>query len=214
MGGSIHDDAARSFAIGFYGALGANESVEAAYQHGGAAINLAGLFAIERPKLRVRPGVVAAQLVPAAAIQPERVELPCPYPGMRPYSADDAAHFHGRSTQIEDLLFRLGRGEREIYVIGPAGSGKSSVVAAGLLPHLARGVSGLGSFVVRTMRPGEHPMLQLRNVLEATDGELETLGNAIAALLAHRAASASVLIVIDQLERPVAPDRPSPAHRG
>jgi hypothetical protein len=50
MGGSIHDDAARSFAIGFHGALGENESVEAAYLHGCAAINLAGLSDIERPQ--------------------------------------------------------------------------------------------------------------------------------------------------------------------
>jgi hypothetical protein len=200
MGGSIHDDAARSFAIGFYGALGENESVEAACRHGGAAINLTGLSDIERPQLRVRTGVDAAELVPAAAVRQELVELPCPYPGMRPYSADDAAHFHGRSTEIEDLLVRLDNDEREIYVIGPAGSGKSSVVTAGLLPRLARGEPRLGSFVVRTMRPGEHPTQTLQKVLEASDGELGTLGNAIAALLAHRAAGASVLIVIDQLE--------------
>ncbi len=108
MGGSIHDDAARSFAIGFYGALGENESVDAAFRHGGAAINLTGLSDIERPQLKVRTGIDAAQLVPPAAVRQELVELPCPYPGMRPYSADDAAYFHGRSTEIEDLLFRLG----------------------------------------------------------------------------------------------------------
>ena len=121
-------------------------------------------------------------------------------PGMRPYSADDAAHFHGRSTEIEELLVRLDNDEREIYVIGPAGSGKSSLVTAGLLPRLARGEPRLGSFVVRTMRPGEHPTQILRKVLDDPDGELGTLGNAIAALLAHRAAGASVLLVIDQLE--------------
>ncbi len=197
MGGSIRDDAARSFASGFYGALGENESVEAAYRHGCAAINLTGLSDIERPQLNVRTGVDATQPFPPEAVQPERVELRCPYPGMRPYSADDAAHFHGRSTEIEDLLFRLRRGEREIYVIGPAGSGKSSMVAAGLLPRLARGAP---RFVVCAMRPGEHPTLHLREALEASDGELGTPGNAIAALLAHRAAGASVLIVIDQLE--------------
>lgn len=200
MGGSIHDDAARSFAIGFYGALGENESVEAAWRHGCAAINLTGLSDIERPQFNVRTGVDAAQLVPAAAPRQELIELRCPYPGMRPYSADDAAHFHGRSTEIEELLYRLRKGEREIYVVGPAGSGKSSLVAAGLLPRLARGEPRLGSFVVRVMRPREHPTLHLRQALEASDGEPGTLGNAIAASLAHRAAGTSMLIVIDQLE--------------
>jgi len=182
MGGSIHDDAARNFAIGFYGALGENEPVDAAVRHGGAATNLTGLSDLERPQLKVRTGVDAAQLVPPDGRQ-ELIELPCPYPGMRPYSADDAARFHGRNTEIEELLFRLGKREREIYVIGPAGTGKSSLVAAGLLPRLARGEPRLGSFVVRTMRPGEHPRLRLREILEASDGELGTLGNAITALL-------------------------------
>jgi hypothetical protein len=199
MGESIHDDAARSFAIGFYGALGENQSVKEAYRHGRAAINLSDLSGIELPQLAVRT-IDAAQLVPAEAVQPERVELPCPYPGMRPYSPNDAAHFHGRSAEIEELIALLRHGAREIYVIGPAGSGKSSVVAAGLLPRLARGVSVLGSFVVRTMRPSEHPTLRVREVLEASDGEFGTLRNAIAALLAYRATGASVLIVIDQLE--------------
>jgi hypothetical protein len=66
MGGSIADDAARSFAIGFYGGLGERESIAAAYQQGRAAISLEGLRDSERPKLKVRNGVDANQLVLAA----------------------------------------------------------------------------------------------------------------------------------------------------
>jgi hypothetical protein len=66
MGGSIRDDAARSFAIGFYGGLGERESVAAAYQQGRAAISLEGLCDSDRPQLRVRDGVDASQLVLAA----------------------------------------------------------------------------------------------------------------------------------------------------
>jgi hypothetical protein len=66
MGGSILDDAARSFAIGFYGGLGERESVAAAYQQGRAAIRLEGLRDSDRPKLKVRDGVDASQLVLAA----------------------------------------------------------------------------------------------------------------------------------------------------
>jgi hypothetical protein len=66
MGGSIHDDAARSFAIGFYGGMGERESVTAAYKQGRAAISLEGLRDGDRPQLKVRAGVDASQLVLAA----------------------------------------------------------------------------------------------------------------------------------------------------
>ncbi|HWO19184.1 MAG TPA: CHAT domain-containing protein [Kofleriaceae bacterium] len=63
MGGAIRDNAARSFAIGFYGGLGERESVAAAYRQGRAAIHLEGLPDADRPRLKVRAGVDANQLV-------------------------------------------------------------------------------------------------------------------------------------------------------
>ncbi|HEY0992321.1 MAG TPA: SpoIIE family protein phosphatase [Kofleriaceae bacterium] len=116
------------------------------------------------------------------AASPARPRAGSPYPGMRPYAAGEAEHFHGRDAEIADLLGRLRAREREIYVVGPSGSGKSSLLAAGVLPRLAKGASGLGPFAIRSMRPGEHPATQL------------------AELLAHGGHSAAVLIVIDPLE--------------
>ncbi|HWO25673.1 MAG TPA: hypothetical protein VNO30_43340 [Kofleriaceae bacterium] len=202
MSGVLRDDLARVFAIGFYGALGEQESVAAAYRHGSAAISLEGLADTDRPQLTVRAGADAAGIVlaAAAAAPAAAVALPCPYPGMRSYSADEADHFHGRGTEIDELLGRLRAGEREIYVIGPSGSGKSSLVAAGVVPRLARGVAGLGSFVVRTMRPGERPAVRLRELLEISGRKLTAPAAAVAALLAGRAPGSSVLILIDQLE--------------
>jgi WD40 repeat protein len=66
MSGAIHDDAARSFAIGFYGGLGERESVAAAYRQGRAAISLEGLRDADRPQLKIRAGVDADRLVLAA----------------------------------------------------------------------------------------------------------------------------------------------------
>jgi hypothetical protein len=66
VGGSIRDDAARNFAIGFYGGLGERESVAVAYKQGCVAISLEGLRDGERPQLKVRAGVDAARLVLAA----------------------------------------------------------------------------------------------------------------------------------------------------
>jgi hypothetical protein len=59
MSGAIHDDASRSFAIGFYGGLGERESVAAAYKQGLAAIGLEGAPEGEQPRLISRDGIDA-----------------------------------------------------------------------------------------------------------------------------------------------------------
>jgi hypothetical protein len=199
MSGALHDQSARAFAVGFYGALGDHESVAAAYRHGNAAIRLEGLSEAERPRLKVRRGADAATLIPAAVPPEIHLALPCPYPGTRPYTADDAHHFYGRGAEIDELIGRLRAGERELCVLGPSGSGKSSLVAAGVLPRLARGMTGLGPFLVRSMRPGERPAARLDDLLEIPDPVL-TPADAVVALLAQRAPDTSVLVVIDQLE--------------
>jgi hypothetical protein len=76
MRGSILDDAARSFAIGFYGGLGERESVAAAYKQGCAAIRLEGLPNADRPQLRTRHGADAAELVLASTEQAQPAENP------------------------------------------------------------------------------------------------------------------------------------------
>src|SRR5215211_1985090 len=61
--------------------------------------------------------------------------IPCPYPGMVPFQAKDARFFYGREREMQNLLLCL-RNQRYLFVIGPSGSGKSSLVFAGLLPRL------------------------------------------------------------------------------
>lgn len=63
MRGPIHEDAARNFAIGFYGGLGERESIAAAYKQGRAAIKLDGLPGGERSRLKTRDGIDAARFV-------------------------------------------------------------------------------------------------------------------------------------------------------
>lgn len=63
MGGSIGDDAARSFAIGFYGGIGEHESVAAAFEQGCAAIRMTVAGDADETQLRVRAGVNASALV-------------------------------------------------------------------------------------------------------------------------------------------------------
>ena len=74
MSGAIDDDAARSFAIGFYGGLGERESIAAAFRQGRAAIGLEGLRDVDRPQLRVRAGVDPSRLV-LAGVDPSRLVL-------------------------------------------------------------------------------------------------------------------------------------------
>jgi hypothetical protein len=76
MAGPIDPDAARSFTIGFYGGLGAGESVAAAYQQGIAAIRLEGLSSHEIPRLKACAGVDANQLVLAAHPSPRLRDRP------------------------------------------------------------------------------------------------------------------------------------------
>ena len=68
-----------------------------------------------------------------------------PFPGLRPFQADDNSLFFGREDQVKALLSRLGR-QRFLGVMGTSGSGKSSLVRAGLLPAFDGGfMVGAGS---------------------------------------------------------------------
>ena len=61
-----------------------------------------------------------------------------PFLGLRPFDVDDALLFYGRDREVEELLERLQR-QRFLAVVGASGSGKSSLVRAGLIPALLRG---------------------------------------------------------------------------
>lgn len=63
VGGTLHADSARAFAVGFYGGLGDRASIGAAYRQGRAAMSLEAVPDGERPQLKVRPGIDAAHLV-------------------------------------------------------------------------------------------------------------------------------------------------------
>jgi len=121
---------------------------------------------------------------------------PCPYPGMLPFQANTMRFFYGRDHEITDLLQRL-RHHRMLYVIGPSGSGKSSLVLAGLLPQLSAGRSfPEGHFVVQRMRPGQHPNEALAQLIGANRPPVQ----AIAKLLNATASAERLLLVIDQFE--------------
>ncbi len=75
---------------------------------------------------------------PADATRPPGTGA-CPYKGLAFFDAEDEAFFCGRDRLIDELVARLAV-SRFVAVIGPSGSGKSSLVRAGLIPALQRGI--------------------------------------------------------------------------
>lgn len=97
-----------------------------------------------------------------------------PYPGLRPFRADEADIYFGREPQVDALLGRLQR-TRFLAVIGPSGCGKSSLVRAGMIPALETGfVADAGAdWQVVTMTPGDHPMARLASSFAARMGSAD-----------------------------------------
>ncbi|MGH2920288.1 MAG: BTAD domain-containing putative transcriptional regulator [Solirubrobacteraceae bacterium] len=94
----------------------------------------------------------------------------CPFKGLASFEVADAQYFFGRERLVAELVARL-VGAPLLAVVGPSGSGKSSVTKAGLLPALAGGVlPGSDGWTQVLIRPGEHPLRELREAMAAVDG--------------------------------------------
>ena len=89
-----------------------------------------------------------------------------PFPGLRPYESRDHEWFFGREDQTLSLYRLLDRG-RLLAVVGSSGSGKSSLVKAGLLPVLAAETAAEGGPRWRSfeMKPGDSPLDRLTEAL-------------------------------------------------
>lgn len=105
-----------------------------------------------------------------------RLALPSPYVGLRPFTEKDALLFFGRDAHVRDLLAKLEGQQRFVAVLGASGTGKSSLVLAGLIPALRRGALHLPAAVshsdedvlrwnVCVFRPGDAPLAQLAHEL-------------------------------------------------
>lgn len=120
----------------------------------------------------------------------------CPYPGMRAFREQESPFFHGRTREIESLVQSLRR-HPFMAVIGASGSGKSSMVIAGALPALkASTLFGPGDWLVKTMRPGAHPLTELAEQFGAPAPNAAV----VAALLATQPGATRLLLIVDQFE--------------
>lgn len=160
---------------------------------------------------------------PATTVPPELLTLHprpvglCPYRGLASFRQQDARFFYGREAFVDQLASAVERRIPAVAVVGPSGSGKSSVVFAGLLARLSQDASWLAA----TIRPGSRPFEALAAALQSlltpdtteTDRLIETqrlanalleaelpLGRAVERLFDLQPQANRLLLVIDQFE--------------
>ncbi|HEY4934691.1 MAG TPA: TIR domain-containing protein [Terriglobales bacterium] len=143
-----------------------------------------------------------------------------PYPGLLAFDEADAAIYFGRDDDVRRLIERLNArraqgGEKLVVVLGASGSGKSSLLRAGLVPRLKRDPHNW--IVLPPFRPQLHPLDELAQVIATALGpgagwrqwraafEADDLHHALVDLAhdlraIHQQNEAQVLLVIDQGE--------------
>ncbi|MGH3853148.1 MAG: helix-turn-helix domain-containing protein [Pseudonocardiaceae bacterium] len=142
----------------------------------------------------------------------------CPYPGLAAFGPDQAPWFFGRDQTIDDLVSQLDvAGDGPLAVVAPSGAGKSSLLAAGLIPALARGaLPGSRVWPVVATTPGAHPLAalaarvadrtgaaQAEAVADDPDRFVAFLAEAVARYtgkLGETSSSARVVLIVDQFE--------------
>ncbi|MEA2143827.1 MAG: hypothetical protein QOI64_2257, partial [Solirubrobacteraceae bacterium] len=134
---------------------------------------VAGRTAAGRAELRSMEAELTGDVVELQETR-ERVALHsfdapmvCPFKGLASFDVADAEYFFGREKLVAELVARL-VGAQLLGIVGPSGSGKSSVMRAGLLPALASGVlPGSDGWQQVLIRPGEHPLRELTDAMAA-----------------------------------------------
>jgi WD40 repeat protein/cell division protein FtsL len=101
-------------------------------------------------------------------LAPEIPDKLCPYLGLDAFREDDATKFYGRTRLVAELIGQLAS-HRLIAVVGPSGSGKSSLVRAGLIPALKAGAlpGSQNWHYLPPIVPGSDPLASLVRVLDA-----------------------------------------------
>jgi WD40 repeat protein/DNA-binding SARP family transcriptional activator len=156
---------------------------EAAQRLSASADRTAG----DRARLRAAEDDLAASVVELQAAD-ERAGPPlheivaCPFKGLASFEVDDAEVFFGRERLVAEMVARLA-GAPLLGIVGPSGSGKSSVLKAGLLPALQSDVlPGSSGWAIALMRPGAHPLAALEQAV------------------AHAGPEGRLVIAVDQFE--------------
>lgn len=139
-----------------------------------------------------------------------------PYRGLKPFDEKHSPFFFGRDTLIEKLSKRLTKcGCSLTVVLGASGSGKSSLVKAGLIPHLREQNKKQSQqwYVLVPMRPGKFPFIELaRAILPIVNPHLieqltqckdvtDSIFDQLADVWNHATPEAKLLLVVDYFEQ-------------
>ncbi len=120
-----------------------------------------------------------------------------PYKGLLRFEPEDADLFFGRGQLVADVLARLSA-SRLVIVLGASGSGKSSVVRAGVIAELRRGVMpGSELWPVVLVTPGREPLATLRSCLQSATA---TRVSGMHDLLDELDRISPSVVVVDQFE--------------
>ncbi len=124
----------------------------------------------------------------------------CPYKSLYPFTEADAEFFFGRQRLADRLLISLQHEPRFLAVLGPSGSGKSSLVQAGLIPVLRQGhVPKSDAWHIAIIAHlGERPFDVLANA--GLPGAEQGLPESVAAWLERHPEHTRYVLVLDQFE--------------
>lgn len=142
-----------------------------------------------------------------AALMPQLDETDCPYVGLEAFGERNAANFFGRGERVQALVQRL-QTERLLVVTGASGSGKSSLVLAGLLPALRSGAldGSAGWRYPAALVPGAMPLHSLVTALlpeGGSDAEVQAWLTRLReqpAALRELVGDTPTVLVVDQFE--------------
>jgi transcriptional regulator with XRE-family HTH domain len=128
-----------------------------------------------------------------------------PYRGLSSFRAEDADLFFGRETLVAEVVDRI-TAHRVTVVLGPSGVGKSSLLAAGVLPALRCGSEQVAAKLRPVvMAPGEHPWASLFGQLAISTGpdvarDADAGMAVVAAAVDDLPDDTALLVVVDQFE--------------
>lgn len=138
----------------------------------------------------------------------------CPYKGLTSYQPQDAAFYFGRESLVDELVARL-QSARTLVIGGPSGSGKSSLLRAGLVPAITGGaLPGSQHWPVLLFVPGADPIEELAHQLTRLAPDAGALGvddlrSDARAVRRWLPSGATGLLAIDQFEEVFTQSDPS-----